>query len=237
MKKFSLILLLGILWIPLFTQISIAQKKSKKDFLITVSTDKGDIQLILYESTPKHRANFLKLVQEGFYKDLLFHRVIQDFMIQGGDPESKNAKPGQRLGSGGLDYRVDAEFLPELFHKKGALAAARDGNPEKASSSCQFYIVQGKKSTDQELEMIEKRNNITYTEEQKKIYKEVGGTPFLDQNYTVFGEVIAGLDVLDKIADVEKDASDRPKEDVKMNITAKEMSKKKITKLYGYVYE
>lgn len=237
MKKFSLILLLGILWIPLFTQISIAQKKSKKDFLITVSTDKGEIQLILYESTPKHRANFLKLVQEGFYKDLLFHRVIQDFMIQGGDPESRGAKPGQRLGSGGLDYRVDAEFLPELFHKKGALAAARDGNPEKASSSCQFYIVQGKKSTDQELEMIEKRNNITYTEEQKKIYKEIGGTPFLDQNYTVFGEVIAGLDVLDKIADVEKDASDRPKEDVKMNITAKEMSKKKITKLYGHVYE
>ena len=197
----------------------------------------GDMQLILYEATPKHRENFLKLANEKFYDGLLFHRVIKNFMIQGGDPKSKDAKPGQRLGSGGLDYRVDAEFDTTIIHKKGALAAARDGNPKKASSSCQFYIVEGKKATDQELEAIERRNNITYTEEQKKIYKEIGGTPFLDQNYTVYGELIDGMDVLEKIAGVKKDAADRPKEDVKMTITVKKMSKKKISKLYGYQYQ
>lgn len=237
MKKVSLFILIGILLNALIPLQNFAQKKSKKDFLITVSTNMGDMQLILYESTPKHRANFLKLVNEGFYKDLLFHRIIENFMIQGGDPNSRNAKAGQMLGSGGPNYKVDAEFLPQLIHKKGVLAAARDGNAQKASSSCQFYIVQGKKLTDQELEMMEKRKNITYTEAQKKIYKEIGGTPFLDQDYTVYGELVAGLDILDKIAAVPTDENDRPKEDVKMNITAKEMSKKKITKLYGYHYE
>lgn len=240
MKKYFLILLIGLFMTPSLFQPLQAQKKpkkSKKDYLITVSTILGDMQLILYEKTPKHRENFLKLVQEGFYNDLLFHRVIDGFMIQGGDPDSKNAKPGQRLGSGGLDYRVDAEFDPAFIHKKGALAAARDNNPKKASSSCQFYIVQGKKATDQELASFEKRNNITYSDEQKKIYNEIGGTPFLDQNYTVYGEVIKGLEVIDKIAIVKKDRTDRPTSDVKMTITAQKMSKKKITKLYGYQYQ
>ena len=239
MKKFSFILFIGVFIIPallLVTQAQEKTKKSKKDFLVTVSTEMGDMQLILYEATPKHRENFLKLANEGFYNGLLFHRVIKNFMIQGGDPKSKDAKPGQRLGSGGLDYRVDAEFNTTLIHKKGALAAARDNNPKKASSSCQFYIVQGKKANDQELAALEKRNNITYTVEQKNTYKEIGGTPFLDQNYTVYGEVLAGLEVLDKIAAVEKDAADRPKKDVSMTVTVKKMSKKKITKLYGYQY-
>lgn len=212
-------------------------KKSKSDSLVTLSTQFGDIKLRLFESTPKHRANFLKLVKEGFYNDLLFHRVIKDFMIQGGDPNSKNAKPDQMLGSGGPNYKVDAEFRPELYHKKGALAAARDGNPQKASSSCQFYIVQGKKATEEELTGFEKRNNLKYTDAQKELYKTIGGTPFLDNNYTVFGEVLAGIDVLDKIAVQETGKADRPKQDIKMTMKIEKISKKKITKLYGVVYE
>lgn len=179
-----------------------------------IHTDYGDMTGILYNETPKHRDNFVKLTKSGFFDGLLFHRVIAGFMIQGGDPDSKNAKPGQRLGMGGPGYTVPAEFNTAFIHKKGALSAARQGdqvNPAKASSGSQFYIVQGKKMSAAQL-------GANYTAEQKKIYETIGGTPFLDNQYTVFGEIIQGLDVIDKIAAVEKDASDRPVKDVKMTI-------------------
>jgi cyclophilin family peptidyl-prolyl cis-trans isomerase len=145
-------------------------------------------------------ANFIKLVGEGFYDSLLFHRVIKDFMIQGGDPQSKNAAAGQPLGMGDVGYKIPAEIVDTLFHKKGVLAAARDGNPQKASSGCQFYIVQGKVMSEEEMNMAETRMGMKFSEAQRKAYSTVGGTPWLDKNYTVFGELIEGLDVLDKIA-------------------------------------
>lgn len=189
--------------------------------MVLIHTDYGDMKVKLYDETPKHRDNFLKLAQEGYYDNTLFHRVIKDFMVQGGDPDSKNAQPGQMLGSGGPGYTVPAEFVPSFFHKKGALAAARQGdqvNPTKSSSGSQFYLVQGKPATDQELDMIQQRLNVKFTPEQREIYKTKGGTPFLDQNYTVFGEVVEGLDVLDKIANVPTQPGDRPVGDVKMTI-------------------
>ncbi|MBS1742588.1 MAG: peptidylprolyl isomerase [Bacteroidetes bacterium] len=186
---------------------------------IKIVTDSGTMFLRLYDSTPLHRDNFVKLVKQGFYDSLLFHRVIQGFMIQGGDPLSKNAAPGQPLGMGGGDMeRIPAEFRNGIIHKRGALAAARDGNPQKASSACQFYIVQGKRSTDAELGMIEQRSGVKYTEEQREIYKSMGGTPFLDHEYTVFGEVETGLEVIDKIASVAKAPGDRPIGDIRMHI-------------------
>ncbi|MDX1903906.1 MAG: peptidylprolyl isomerase [Thermonemataceae bacterium] len=208
----------------------------KKDELIEVSTKYGKMLFVLYDQTPKHKANFLKLTKEKFYDGLLFHRVIKDFMIQGGDPDSKNAKPGVMLGMGGLNYRVDAEFKPELFHKKGVLAAARDNNPQKASSSCQFYIVQGKTVNDAELEAYSQRTKATYTEEQKNTYKTLGGTPFLDQNYTVYGEMLSGMEILDKIAQEATDTNNRPKEDVKMEVRVIKMKRKAVEKKYTYKY-
>ena len=190
-----------------------------KSIKIKITTDSGVIIVKLYDSTPLHRDNFAKLVKEGFYDSLIFHRVIQGFMIQGGDPQSKNAEPGQMLGSGGGDMqRIPAEFRKSLIHKKGVLAAARDGNPEKASSACQFYIVQGKKMTDQDLDNMERGLNIKYTPAQRLAYKTIGGTPMLDQNYTVFGEVISGLKVIDKIASVKTAPGDRPIGDVRMKM-------------------
>jgi cyclophilin family peptidyl-prolyl cis-trans isomerase len=212
-------------------------KPSKKDTLVVLSTQFGDIYLVLYTEAPKHRSNFIKLAKDGFYNNLLFHRVIKDFMIQGGDPDSKNAEPNKSLGAGDIGYKVSAEFDAKLIHKKGALAAARDGNPQKASSGCQFYIVQGKKATDAELSATEQRLGIQYTDAQKEIYKTLGGTPFLDQNYTVYGQVISGLDIVDKIATQETGNADRPKKDIQMSMKIKVLSKKKITKLYGYVYQ
>ena len=186
---------------------------------VRIITDSGTMIVKLYDSTPLHRDNFVKLVQEHFYDSLLFHRVIREFMIQGGDPTSKNAPAGTMLGNGGDNMaRIPAEFRPSLFHKRGVLAAARDGNPEKASSPCQFYIVQGKKYSDADLSMMEQRMGRKFSPEQRKAYMEAGGTPFLDQNYTVFGEVISGLDVIDKIASVPKDQADRPIGDVHMRM-------------------
>jgi cyclophilin family peptidyl-prolyl cis-trans isomerase len=265
----------------------------KKDFVITIKTSYGEMIAILYDETPKHKANFIKLAKEHYFDSLLFHRVIAGFMIQGGDPNSKKAKPGEGLGMGGPGYMVDAEFNPKLFHKKGALAAARTGgpsNPGKASSGSQFYIVQGTVLTgsaademkvDQNklkqglqqflgkpenvilrdslsklysmdskdafnkkifslIPQIEKGTGIKIMKdtspEMVKAYTTIGGVPFLDGDYTVFGEVIKGLDVIDKIAMVKKDGADRPTEDVRMFVTVKELSKKKITKLYGYHY-
>ena len=207
---------------------TLKKKDRKRDVLI--QTSMGDMTIRLSDSTPLHRDNFLKLVKVRFYDSLLFHRVIKDFMIQGGDPNSRNAKPGEALGMGGPGYRVPAEFRQTLFHKKGVIAAARDNNPEKASSGCQFYIVQGKTFTDTELDNLETtRLKRKIPAEQREVYKTLGGTPHLDQGYTVFGEVIKGTEVLDKIAAVETSKGadrDRPLQDVKI-ISMKLVKRKK----------
>ena len=189
---------------------------------LKIETDSGMMVVKLYNQTPLHRENFIKLAKKGFYDDLLFHRVIKDFMIQGGDPDSKNAKPGVQLGNGGLKYTIRSEFDTSLFHKKGALAMAREAddiNPKKASSSTQFYIVVGKTFTDAEMDKMETHFKIKIPENHRSVYRTIGGAPFLDMNYTVFGEVISGLDVVDKIANMPKDAHDRPLTDIKMKIT------------------
>ncbi len=208
--------------------------KNDNSIKVKITTDSGVIIIKLYDSTPLHRDNFAKLVESKFYDSLIFHRVIKNFMIQGGDPQSKNAQPKQMLGGGGGDMaRIPAEFNRSLIHKKGTLCAARDGNPEKASSACQFYLVQGNKISDQELDGLEMNLGFKYTPEQRMAYKTIGGTPFLDQNYTVFGEVISGLNVIDKIASVQIAPGDRPVEDVrmKMEIVKKQLPKiKKIVK-------
>jgi cyclophilin family peptidyl-prolyl cis-trans isomerase len=191
--------------------------------LIEITTDYGVMVAELYDATPKHRDNFLKLIDQGFYDGLLFHRVIDGFMIQGGDPDSKHAAAGAPLGMGGPGYQVPAEFVDSLIHVKGSLAAARMGdnvNPQKMSSGSQFYIVQGRPVESSVIDMFESRKGISYTPEQKKEYLELGGTPALDRDYTVFGRVISGLDVIDKIALVQKDSRDRPLKDVKMYIKA-----------------
>jgi len=186
---------------------------------IKISTDSGTIIVQLSDSTPLHRDNFVNLVQQGFYDSLLFHRVIPQFMIQGGDPTSKYAAQGSMLGNGGGDMaRIPAEFHPSLYHKKGALAAARDGNPEKASSACQFYLVEGKVQTEDQLILFEQSTGIKYTPEQRAVYKSIGGTPQLDKNYTVFGEVISGLEVISKIVNVSRDYINRPLGDVRMRM-------------------
>jgi peptidyl-prolyl cis-trans isomerase B (cyclophilin B) len=262
----------------------------KKDYVVTIKTKYGDMVAILYDETPKHKENFIKLAKAHYYDGLLFHRVIEGFMIQGGDPESKNAKPGQRLGNGGPGYTIEAEFNPKFFHEKGALAAARlsdQMNPTKASSGSQFYVVQGKKMNAAEMKIdqqkfstglqqfFQKPENKPYYDSIAKLYQSgdpkayesyiislkpvvesqlgisvekqvdpkmveaystVGGTPNLDGQYTVFGKVIKGLEVIDKIAALPKDQSERPTEDVTMTVTVEELSKSKIKKLYGYNY-
>ena len=237
---------------------------------IKIETPKGDIIVRLYDDTPKHRDNMLKLVEEGFYNGTLFHRVIKDFMVQGGDPDSKNAPKGKQLGAGGPDYTIEAEFTPTHFHKRGALAAARlgdEGNPNKESSGSQFYIVWGdvyktaqlkqmekqmkqnqeittfndlvtyhkdkimemrrnrdraglqelQDSLQKEAKEICKQQPVGFTEEQMNAYTTVGGTPFLDREYTVFGEVESGMDIVEQIINVDTDPADRPKEDIVIN--------------------
>lgn len=210
---------------------SLAYAAKPKTVYVRIKSDKGESIVKLYNETPKHRDNFVKLVKKEFYNGTLYHRVIKDFMIQGGDPESKNAKPGAVLGNGSLGYTVDAEFNPQLFHKKGVLAAARDENPAKASNATQFYIVQGKVFTDDELNRIEqmrlKGNKIP--ENQRNVYKTLGGTPHLDQTYTVFGEVVRGIEQVDAIAAVQTDAQSRPLQDVKMSISL--LKKREIKRL------
>jgi peptidyl-prolyl cis-trans isomerase B (cyclophilin B) len=189
--------------------------------LVEIETEYGTMLIELSNATPQHRDNFVKLAEQGFYDGTLFHRVINEFMIQGGDPESKTAAAGQVLGMGGPGYTVPAEFVDTLVHVKGALAAARMGdaaNPKKASSGSQFYIVHGKPMDEGMLAQMEARKGIRYTAEQKKIYKEQGGTPFLDRDYTVFGQLIKGFDVLDKIAAIQKDGRDRPTKDLPMKV-------------------
>lgn len=241
----------------------ISENSTKGDTLILIETEFGNMKIKLYDKTPKHKANFIKLVKQGFFDGLLFHRVINQFMIQGGDPDSKNAPAGKMLGDGGPGYEIDAEFNNSLFHKKGVIAAAREGdnvNPLKKSSGSQFYIVQGRKFTDGELDKLEEKISLgnyislhteitkqatqyrmtgnksafdKLTEEikskkdfkiikipnyKREIYKTIGGTPHLDGNYTVFGEIVEGLEVIGKIAGVETDKNDRPIKDVKMKV-------------------
>lgn len=263
---------------------------AQTDQVVTIKTQYGDMVAILYDETPKHKENFLKLVKEHYYDSLLFHRVIEGFMIQGGDPDSKHAAPDQHLGNGGPGYTIPAEFNSKLIHEKGALCAARlsdQMNPTKASSGSQFYIVQGVKHTEDQIKLdpqkfnralqqfFQKPENQKYRDsinvyfqnmDQKgfetyinslrplveqqlgisvsrdvapevvKAYTTVGGTPQLDGDYTVFGKVISGLDVIDKIASVPRGMLDRPSEDIRMFITVEEMSRKKIEKEYGYEY-
>lgn len=187
---------------------------------IRIITAKGECLLKLYNETPLHRDNFVKLVREGYYNDLLFHRVINHFMIQGGDPDSRYAAEKQQLGEGGPDYTIPAEFSDSLFHKKGAIGAARDDNPEKASSGSQFYLVQGRTFSDRGLDSLEQirlggRKIPPY---QRQVYKTLGGTPHLDKNYTVFGEIISGITVIDSIAAVPTDRHDRPLQDQRMEM-------------------
>lgn len=234
MKKmlFSLLSLLIITGAFAQKDSTLKKKDRKKDVLL--QTTMGDITIRLSDSTPLHRDNFLKLVKVHFYDGILFHRVIKDFMIQAGDPNSKTAKPGEPLGNGGPGYTVPAEFRSTLFHKKGVIAAARMGdnvNPEKASSGSQFYLAQGKKFTDEELDNLEKSRlgGRKIPADQRQIYKTTGGIPHLDQGYTVYGEIVKGLDVVDKIAAVATSKGtdrDRPLEDVKI-IAAKLVKRKK----------
>lgn len=201
---------------------TIKKKDRKRDVL--VQTTMGDIVIRLSDSTPLHRDNFLKLVKVGYYDSLLFHRVIQNFMIQGGDPNSKQAAPGIPLGNGGPGYTVPAEFRTTLFHRKGVIAAARTGdniNPQKASSGSQFYIVQGKIFTDAGLDSLEvfRMNGRKIPAALREVYKTIGGTPHLDQGYTVYGEVVKGLDIIDKIAAVQTSKGqdrDRPLQDIRI---------------------
>lgn len=184
---------------------------------ILVSTSMGDIILELYNETPLHRENFIKLVEEGFYDNTLFHRVIKGFMIQGGDPDSKIAQPGQQLGMGGPGYTTPAEFEDQFIHQKGALAAARQGdhvNPQKESSGSQFYIVHGRVFSHEELETFEQRSGKVFSNEQKKVYTTTGGAPHLDGDYTVFGKTVQGMEVIDSIAAVPTDGGNRPLEDI-----------------------
>jgi len=219
MKKGMIFLIVGLLILNI---TAMSQKESKEKVIkFVIHTDYGEMKGILYNETPKHRDNFIKLVNAGFYNDLLFHRVIPDFMIQGGDPDSKDAQPGVALGSGGPGYKVPAEFNKNLIHKKGALAAARQGdqvNPEKASSGSQFYIVDGKPYNEANLNAMAAQMGLDWSPELKKIYETIGGTPFLDMNYTVYGEITDGLEVIDEIAKVQKDAGNRPAKDIKMTI-------------------
>jgi cyclophilin family peptidyl-prolyl cis-trans isomerase len=230
MRKIALLALSLVFVFNIQAQTKTATKPKPKTTvpsgrLVEVKTDYGTMIIKLYDSTPLHRDNFIKLVKQKFYDSLLFHRVIKDFMIQGGDPQSKDADSTAMLGNGEAPGNmIPAEFRSNLIHKKGALAMARTENPEKASSNCQFYIVQGKAVEDAMLNQIEcgvrqgGNMDFYYTDAQRNIYKTIGGTPFLDQNYTVFGEVIKGLDVIDKIAAAQTDPNDRPLKNVRMKM-------------------
>lgn len=217
----------------------------KKDYLVTLSTRYGEMVLILYDATPEHKQNFLKLAAEGYYDSTTFHRIIKDFMIQGGDP---NTRPGGNMalaGQGGPDYTLPAEILPGAIHRKGVLAAARQGdqvNPERRSSGSQFYIVQGKKLTENELQMMEARlrqslgPKYQMDENTKTLYRDLGGAPWLDEQYSIFGEVIRGMEVIDSLATVPTSARSVPQEPLYIKMEVDKVRKKKITKRYGFEF-
>lgn len=269
MKRIALLMAFA----ALFANVSHGQSENKPERMVQIETEFGIIKIMLYNETPLHRDNFIKLISDGFYTDLLFHRVIQGFMIQGGDPNSKNAEPGKRLGEGDLGYTIPAEINSKFFHRKGILAAARQGdqvNPEKRSSASQFYILQGKVFRQKELDSLQikleetrkmnmlqtkvkasepelnqlgaegkqdelmsrinalkeavnteaaKLPPIRFSEEQRKAYTTIGGYPSLDNNYTIFGEITEGLEVVDKIAQQPTDQYNRPQKDIKFTIT------------------
>ncbi|MBU8891173.1 MAG: peptidylprolyl isomerase [Bacteroidales bacterium] len=264
------IVLLSIVFSLFVLSCQVDQSKKKpSNQLYKIETEYGDMIFKLYDATPLHKENFTKLIEQGYFDDLLFHRVIDVFMIQGGDPNSRNAEPGQMLGDGGPNYTIPAEFVDSIFHKKGVIAAAREGddvNPEMRSAASQFYIVQGKVFTDEDVKKVEDKMNasrlnklitknieeakneayntggmIDYQvilpearkkaeeefkaegyykipENKLKVYQTLGGTPHLDNAYTVFGEVIEGLEIIDKIAAIETGENDRPVIDIKMRI-------------------
>lgn len=220
MKKFSFLAIFLLTAVSVFSQRIANQAKERESGVrVEMRTTMGNITLLLYNDTPRHRDNFIKLVNDNVYEGLLFHRVIDRFMVQAGDPKSKDAKPGTMLGDGTLGYTVPAEFLPNHFHKRGALCAARQGdqvNPRKESSSCQFYIAQGQVWSEADLNMMEQRFGKKFSPEQRKAYTTVGGTPHLDGDYTVFGEVLKGMEVVDKIAAAPRDKYDRPLEDIRI---------------------
>jgi len=277
MKKIACFILISSALLSFSSVKGQGKQGKEKQTRILIHSDLGDIKILLYNETPQHRDNFIKLVKEGTLNGTLFHRVIDGFMIQGGDVDSKNPKPGVPLGNGTVGYTIPAEFNPKYFHKKGALAAAREGdevNPKKESSGCQFYIVQGRTFTDSILNLLEMqmkqkamqqvfndyagkpenavftqkfirlqnehksdsmqlmfvqiqpllekevaKKNITFSPEQRQAYKTIGGYPPLDGDYTVFGEVYEGLDVVDKIAAADRDQYDRPKTDIHMTLS------------------
>lgn len=284
MKRF--IVLAFVIW-GCASQLQANGGKDKWDYIVTINTSMGEMKAILFDETPLHKENFIKLIQQGFYDSLTFHRVIKDFMVQGGDPGSRLGIENRgRVGNGGPGYTVPAELRANLFHHKGALSAARQGdysNPHKASSGSQFYIVQGKRIEEKELkplnslimrdalkkikkgtplsdslriamnggreafeqklvamaDEIEEATGfkVVVPQERIDVYTTLGGTPHLDDQYTVFGKVFIGLEVIDKIAEVETGRAGLPKEPIWMNITVKRLKKKKITKIYGYSYE
>ncbi|HWC54655.1 MAG TPA: peptidylprolyl isomerase [Chitinophagaceae bacterium] len=233
MKKWIVILIHCLIVVPAVAQLNVQLRKKDRKRDVLLQTNYGDIIIRLSDSTPLHRDNFLKLVKSHYYDSVLFHRVIKNFMIQAGDPQSKHAGPGEPLGNGGPDYTIPAEFRQTLFHKKGVIAAARMGdavNPTKASSGSQFYIVQGKIFTDAGLDSVETyRLKRKIPPDEREVYKTIGGTPHLDQNYTIFGEVVKGLDVVDTIASVPTSTGrdrDRPLQDVRI-LKAKLIKRKK----------
>jgi cyclophilin family peptidyl-prolyl cis-trans isomerase len=234
MKRLMIGLLNCLIVVSLAAQKDSTIKKKDRKRDVLMQTTMGDIVIRLSDSTPLHRDNFLKLVKLGFYDSILFHRVIKEFMIQSGDPNSKRAPAGQPLGNGGPGYTIPAECRTTLFHKKGAIAAARTGdnvNPQKASSGSQFYLVQGKVYTDAGLDSLEtgRLNGRKIPVANREIYKTIGGVPHLDQGYTVYGEVVKGLDIVDKIAAVQTSRAqdrDRPLQDV-MIIKATLIKRKK----------
>ncbi len=210
MKKLFVLILIAV-----FGNIMLSAQSVK----VKIETCHGSMIVELSDKTPKHRDNFVKLVEAGFYEGLLFHRVIKNFMIQGGDPDSKEAPPRKALGMGGPGYTIPAEIIPELFHGFGALAAARLGdqqNPKRESSGSQFYIVQGQKLSDEQLNFMGNQRNQEFTEDQRTVYKTKGGAPHLDGQYTVFGQVIEGFDVINKISQAETDPQNRPVNDIRI---------------------
>jgi cyclophilin family peptidyl-prolyl cis-trans isomerase len=213
--------LLTVFVIFIISLNAIAQKNKVK-----IETEYGTIVVMLYDSTPLNTANMIKLAKEHAYDSTLFHRVIPEFMIQGGDPDSKNAKPGQMLGEGGLKYTVPAEINNTYYHKKGALGVARDNTPDKSGSASQFYLVVGRKFNDADLDNLTKRSGRVFTPEQREVYKTMGGTPHLDGSYTVFGEIIEGQDIADKISLEPRDKHDRPNKDIRI-LSLKVKKKKK----------